>query len=495
MSFAGNLIYRFLLPFVQYYDLSGEFNWKRRLQGSIVTHLRNFIIISIIGLLFFILLIVKNLISLANLQATLTALSNGWGLFLIIVFLGHGLVEVPRHLWRLADYFKNLQYNYIKATHIDEEVALATSSLDDSVKAICVARGKLVMGSMLESQMDLIMGLCPSGLREYHMSKSLNSGKSAGPIVEGTLVTLHQNLKAALAEYKRTKIEWSNIIRLCVYLEDLVIAQTSPLRRIVFSFTENEKSCCPRNKEFFAWFWMIRLRPLVLKVLSILAWMLSILIILGECTLFINLPIGLFPMLIDMKVGYISSQAICLLPLSYILLCTYYGLFKLKLPGLYGLYEKNTETCSLVYCAYYLARLSAPLAFNFFLFAKVPNAVFFDVMGRVDKTVDIWTTFMEYFPLLLAFFSLLNYANVYGRVLSVIGINQLSYFDDEMGRKAQEGQGMVKREKTAMIKDSSRKNLSDWEMINLDIMKDSGHLLPGKSSYERDSEYFWNTKP
>lgn len=57
----------------------------------------------------------------AKLQAFVMAMANSWGLFLVIMFLGFGLVAVPRELWYSTDIKRRLNELYSKAPRVKEE--------------------------------------------------------------------------------------------------------------------------------------------------------------------------------------------------------------------------------------------------------------------------------------------------------------------------------------------------------------------------------------
>jgi hypothetical protein len=59
-------------------------------------------------------------------------------------------------------------------------------------------------------------------------------------------------------------------------------------------------------------------------------------------------------------------------PIVFLAGSAYYALFSLKLNGFYGLYgHNNTDPSNLAWSAYFLARMSAPLSYNFLLLIKV----------------------------------------------------------------------------------------------------------------------------
>jgi hypothetical protein len=92
-----------ILPVIQEYEMAGEFTFKSRLKTAVYRHVRIFILLGSLGIVLLIYLLIKNTLEVAHLPAFLMALSNCWGLFLIILLLGYGLVAIPRKLWYEGD--------------------------------------------------------------------------------------------------------------------------------------------------------------------------------------------------------------------------------------------------------------------------------------------------------------------------------------------------------------------------------------------------------
>jgi hypothetical protein len=463
----------FFLPILRIYEISGDFSWKARLKSSVKTQLREFLIVGIIGIVILLVVLIKSLVDFEDLPTILAFLSNTWGLFLVMIFLGYGLVAVPRGFWRAGNLKGNLEFLYVKLVNVDEEVTLASGNLDDAVKRVCAASSKVPRDSMLREQIDVVNQACPDSLREFHMNRGADASLITGVVTEKTLVDLHSSLKIALVEYKRSKCEWSKCVQEILTAEDILKSENSPTRRINFLLLDRSDSS--RLFQYLEWAYYIKIRPVLCQFLSMFFALMSILVILGECTMFTSLPIGVFPLIVKDDLGLYLSQLLTLLPLSYIIFCTYFAFFNLKLPGLYGLYSKNTEPCSLAYCAFYLTRLSAPLALNFFYLVKVTNAVFWDVVVSSDAVGDIFEMLNTYFPCTLFFFTLLNYLNTYSKILSLLGVNQLNFIDASSAYKIKEGKALVKRERVNLERDLKTKRLTDWEMSSLEVLRDSGY--------------------
>ncbi|KAH8031761.1 hypothetical protein HPB51_020832 [Rhipicephalus microplus] len=73
----------------------------------------------------------------AKLKVVCVSASNTWGLFLLVLLLGHGLVEVPRSLWHRAQPGHALCRTYFRAAKLSLEGAEAQERLDDLLQVKC----------------------------------------------------------------------------------------------------------------------------------------------------------------------------------------------------------------------------------------------------------------------------------------------------------------------------------------------------------------------
>lgn len=64
------------------------------------------------------------------------AAANSWGLFLVIVFMGYGLVSVPRSLWYSGNYDHHLHQHYANAAKLKEECLDSEIEFNELAKVI-----------------------------------------------------------------------------------------------------------------------------------------------------------------------------------------------------------------------------------------------------------------------------------------------------------------------------------------------------------------------
>ena len=88
------------LPIAQEYETAGEFTTRARLRTAVINNLIIYGIIVVLAGAFVIYLYIKDQLNLQELMPLLLAASNAFGMFLVVIFLSHGLVGIPKALWR-----------------------------------------------------------------------------------------------------------------------------------------------------------------------------------------------------------------------------------------------------------------------------------------------------------------------------------------------------------------------------------------------------------
>ena len=137
-------------------------------------------------------------------------------------------------------------------------------------------------------------------------------------------------------------------------------------------------------------------------VVSVFAAVFSMIVILSEVTLFLQVDLSVFGNLIKLCQGFVETevpyefnlisisfylkQIFTLIPLLYISFAVFVGLFNLKLSGFFGLYKHHqTDGPSLMFSSLNFSRVSAPLCFNFLQIIKIKSTTF--------NTVDLFLFF------------------------------------------------------------------------------------------------------
>lgn len=390
-------------------------------------------------------------------EGLLIAAGNAWGLFASTVLMGFGLVAVPRHFWALASPGTQLQKLLPKVAQVDEARHSSDLELQD---AILDAQSELANQSQTPVDREIAQGirclqatleLCEKLAEEITGSKvssshrcntrlSTASRTAAVPTIE-TLAHLNGLLREARLEARRAACCWDDLVRQCLYLEDLQNRAFRAAAEQVSEWRLCRRSCCIRTllswgpahraATFLSILWMKHLRFITLRALGFVSGTLSVIIVLGQLTIFSkswNTSLLSFVFKSAGHHPFLVTQFLCGMPLGYMVITSFWSVFRLRVAGWYGLYpDHNTDTASLIWCSSVLCRLTAPLCYHFLLLVRVEGTAFQKLMGKMDLVPVLGRSFNEFFPLLVAFLCVCNIFNVYSKIVGLCGLGALEF--------------------------------------------------------------------
>lgn len=263
-------------------------------------------------------------------------------------------------------------------------------------------------------------------------------------------------------------------------LEDVLASFNSPNKAVESTLKAKRTGRFGSQIDTLEWYWLTTLKPILCRALAVVLSLMSALVVFGEITLFIEAPIGLFPMMFYEPHGPVVTQLLVIFPLSYILICTHSSLFYLKLQGFYGLYPHNmTDPSHLAYSASFLAKTTAPLCYNFLKFIKVTGTQFYAVMGVVNLIPVLGEDFVLFFPSLLLVLVLMHYFNIFSKLMIALGMSQFSFSDGFSDNKILEGKSILNKARkdrsrgkatpTSAPTTSRVSSPSRWELANLTV--------------------------
>ena len=99
---------------MQSYVKSGEFTVRGKIRKAIVNNLIFYGIFFFLSCFFIFYMWQQDEFRHLSFQGFVIAMSNAWGLFLIIVFLGYGLVTVPKHCFRMVSINRMYEYQMFR---------------------------------------------------------------------------------------------------------------------------------------------------------------------------------------------------------------------------------------------------------------------------------------------------------------------------------------------------------------------------------------------
>jgi len=102
---------------------SGEFTRRGRVKDTLKEFAGFYVPFGLVSIVFLIYLISSQGLTLTAVRMMVTGLFNAIGLFILVAFLGYGLVEVPRRMWYRGDTAGQLRYLQFKVA-VQSEVYL-----------------------------------------------------------------------------------------------------------------------------------------------------------------------------------------------------------------------------------------------------------------------------------------------------------------------------------------------------------------------------------
>ncbi|KAM7542478.1 hypothetical protein Aperf_G00000016730 [Anoplocephala perfoliata] len=168
---AAQLLTWIILPIMESYAGSGEFTALRKLRSAVIDNALIYGSYLAIFICVMVYLFIKKTIPFdaSALKVLLITTSNTWGLFLVILFLGYGLVEVPRSIFISASPNRRLRFAYFTLSkrylqYIEDEEELKTvlteiRDLDHHIKSEHPLRSRL---NIIVDKVEFLDILSPS---------------------------------------------------------------------------------------------------------------------------------------------------------------------------------------------------------------------------------------------------------------------------------------------------------------------------------------------
>jgi hypothetical protein len=371
------------------------------------------------------------------------AASNTFGLLLIILLAGYGLVAAPKWMYLKSQPKQYLDHLYIKAVSAEDSRLAAKYDLQDafnSAKKVIDANDPdmLAVSAFLSTSYG-IGGASPQ-----------STSPPSGHATTGTPDPDKQvALREALQTAKRAISAWKMLVRECILYEN------------IYAQEGTNSAVSP----FHAM--MHRVFTAGLKATAVASGILSALIIIGQSTIFIDVwwlsvlavifreGVWNNPSILEGAVASFVIQALLTIPPLWVYYCCFWSLARLKLSKFYGLYPMhNTDTISLMWCGGMFIRISFALVYNYLFVLRMPDhpsTVFEEMQGWMNVVPLLGDTVTVYFPLLILFIAIMTLTNTYSKILTLLGLNSFQFDSpNEPGtvqKLIDEGKKLIMRER------------------------------------------------
>ncbi|KAH0556568.1 hypothetical protein GP486_005576, partial [Trichoglossum hirsutum] len=456
-----------ILPLLQYYTDSGYRSSKERFLYSLRQNGRYQLYVLGSGTVGLIYILIHSGFGRNSIRALVMALAYCWGLVLAIYLMGHGLVAIPRRLFRDASISGKLRRLQHKAPEIHDKLTDAIQGLEELELQVAHLRQR--RGSVAREFHEWIDDLADiSGLPE-----SNNRGRELprlSPQIEPSIPTvitgrylaeLTMRLKQARHKRLRFADAWDRLVRNAANTQAILDSGAS--KRLEFGRVPLHASAWERYTlltpytRHILYFHILPAGSYFLGLVHSLA---SVCLIWSEIVKIADPKLSLIGLTVVHhtsrdrgQIGF-GGQVIAAGWILYMCAAALTSISDAKVWGDMALVRRNTYGESACWYASQVAKLTVPLAYNFVTLLPPPiyrNTTFYKFLGRFINLTPLGTGFDRIFPVFILVPVLATLFNLYGKVKGLLGFGVLEdeSTEDELGSGIggwREGRDLIERE-------------------------------------------------
>ncbi|CAF0997675.1 unnamed protein product [Rotaria sordida] len=462
-----------ILPLMQSFCETGEFSIKGKIKYAIKANLIYYGTLLFIFIILIIYVATKVPLNSSNFTATIVAASTTWGLFLLVLMLGYGLVEVPLSIYNHSRTSYMLAHTQFKLAKIYNEKINVEERLDSIIDDVTKFSMEIKTNDPLRPYLEQIVKIVPEQylnrirltMEDYENNRIAITNRFSDKEIEKQLIKLHERLKKYIHVHHRVQVSWIRMINEAFYLEDILNNENNSNHEFI---KQNPYSPSWLRKKLFdqypklEWYTYCLIRPWALRLLGIILGIISILVIWSEMTFFRTKPVlSIFAKCVNAARdhhSYFTMEVFCCLSIAYLCLCAYYTIFRIRVLDYFylSLYHLTDEN-SLIFAATFLCRLTAPLSYNFLGMIHLDQAItnktdhvetiFTSIMGHLTAIPIVSIGFNFYFPMLILLLSIGTYFRLGSRCLHACGFEQFLDDDDVSSECVEDGKDLMNKER------------------------------------------------
>ncbi|EMD00693.1 hypothetical protein BAUCODRAFT_61175 [Baudoinia panamericana UAMH 10762] len=484
----------FILPLLGEYVDSGFRDFRSRMIYSLRVNARYQAIglgVGMAGLVYF---IWENGFHAASIKGMIIALAYAWGLILAIGLMGHGLVALPRRLYRNASVSTRLRRLQAQAPKTKEKLDEATDDLEELENTVAqLKQRKYGTGRDLQEWIDELADTTAAPDARPGAAAAVRATNAQIPAVvtERYLADLTRKLKRAKHMKARFVGEWSSLCQQAQDAQTILDAATS--KKLDFG------QVAPGQRSFLGrltvltptmrFYLHMNIIPMVRVAAAAVFAAASIMLIFSEVVSSFAPRVSIVGITVvhhlnseGSKVGF-AGQVIAAAWLLFMDTCALYAISDVKVWGNRALVKRQTYAESACWYSLQVAKLTVPLSYNFI--TMLPPTVyqetaFYQFLGKLINLTPLGSGFSAFFPCFLLLPVLASLFNVYGRMKNIVGFGVLE--DESEDNPTGFGTGGW-REGRALIERESQSRGTSIFNVGLTNRTNAEPLLPILSSH------------
>ncbi|KAK4461419.1 LMBR1-like membrane protein-domain-containing protein [Cladorrhinum samala] len=440
----------FILPILAEYSDSGYREPKAKFLDSLHANAQYYLIVFGSGAVGLIYVLISYGHFSESLKSTVMALAYCWGLILAIYLMGHGLVSIPRRLFRDANISGRLRRIQIHAPSVYEKMDDAEMDLEDlelQIGELSRRKGGSVtfFQDWIEELVDMTNLPEAQPMRTRLVRGSGNATALPNVITEKYLADLTRRLVRAKHARSRYLSEWNRLLEDAVKTQAILDSAAS--KKLDLGNPSPQAGLWDRYTvltPYTRYLLHYHLVPYFRLALAGLLSLASVCIVWSECVK------GLLPSLSVIRysvvhhnlgangqgqVGF-AGQAIAAFWMLYMCAAALISITEVKVWRGRALVRRNTAHESAFWYASQVARLSVPLTYNFMTFlgsGLYENTVFYKFLGQLINLTPLGEWFDYLFPAFILLPVCATLFGLYGKIKNIFGFGLDALEDDEDG--------------------------------------------------------------
>ena len=428
---------RLVLPLLGEYVDSGARSVNGRLAYSLWSNARYYAIVlglCGVGLVY---ISIQQGVSPLSFKALLVALAYWWGLALAVYLMGHGLVAVPRQLFRKADPARRLRMVYRKTPRTHDDLEDATFALEQlEMQVVELRRRKIGVPRDLREWIDELAdeATTTAGRGTTGLGSAVTESAQSIPatVTESYLAGLTRKLSRARHARARHAESWDRLVNEAIRTQAVVDSAAS--KRLSFerpsaagSIQTRSIILTPYTRHLLHYHVAPALRYFFGSVFALA----SICVVWSEITKLISAKLSMISLTVLSRPyssdAYLSFRGQVAAAAWFVYMCAaaLTSIQDAKVWGNRALVRRNTYGESACWYASQVAKLTFPLAYNFLTFLPPDiyrHTRYYWFLGRLIDLTPLGKGFSDFLPVLILLPACATLFGLYGRAARALGL-------------------------------------------------------------------------
>ncbi|KAK7940922.1 LMBR1 domain-containing protein [Apiospora aurea] len=455
----------FILPILAEYSDAGYREPRDRVMYSLRQNAQYQALVLGSGILGLVYYFITYGFHLVFLKGVVMALAYCWGLFLAIYLMGHGLVTIPRTLFRNASISGRLRRLQSHAPKLYERMEDAIMNLEElEVQVSELSKRKTGTARNFQEWIEELADMCnvPESRPGSSMPRIGTESRILPTVItEKYMADLTRQLDRARHARSRYVDEW-NLLLLDASRTQAIL-DSAASKKLDFGSATPGSSLLERTtilNPYSRYVYHVHVLP-ALRVLFA-----GFLALGSACIIWSEMVRTALPSLSVIRLSVVhhwtgekgqvgfAGQVIAALWIMYMCAAALTSMTEVKVWRGRALVRRNTAYESGFWYASYVARLSVPLSYNFMTFLSptvFKKTLFYDFLGQLIDFTPLGNWFDNLFPILVLIPVCATLFGLYGKVKRMVGFD-MDLVDEEENETGygtgswREGRALIERE-------------------------------------------------